>query len=125
MKVALDFDVVLVWAAGEEEVVVVLDPLEFVGDDDGAAELAVFEGAGVAASWMEGNVSVFSFFPFYLFGIRGTVRRGILTFHVRNEHISALVHGTHELLLKIREAPADLSDIAPWLPLHGIHEHSP
>jgi hypothetical protein len=30
--------------------VIVLDPLEFVGDDDGAAELAVFEGARVAAT---------------------------------------------------------------------------
>ena len=28
----------------EEEVVVVLDVLEFVGDDDGTAGLAVFEG---------------------------------------------------------------------------------
>jgi len=44
-EVALDLDKVLLLAGREEEVVVVLDPLEFVRDDDGAAELAVFEGA--------------------------------------------------------------------------------
>lgn len=32
------------WPRGCEEVVVVLDVLEFVGDDDRAAGLAVFEG---------------------------------------------------------------------------------
>lgn len=30
---------------------IVLDPLEFVGNNDGAAELAVFEGTGVGASF--------------------------------------------------------------------------
>jgi hypothetical protein len=40
-EVALDLDVVLRWAVGAEEVVVVLDVLQFVCDDDGAACLAV------------------------------------------------------------------------------------
>lgn len=49
-EVALDFDKVLIRAVAAEEVVVVLDPLQLVRDDDGAAQLAVFEGARVAAS---------------------------------------------------------------------------
>lgn len=50
-EVAGDEDVVLPGAGVDEEVVVVLDPLELVREDDGAAELAVFEGAGVGAAW--------------------------------------------------------------------------
>lgn len=50
-EVALDFDVVLRGAVGAEQVVVVLDVLQFVGDDDGAAGLAVFEGGGVGTAW--------------------------------------------------------------------------
>jgi hypothetical protein len=49
-EVTLDFDEVLVGAVGAEKVVVMLDPLEFVADDDRAAELAVFEGARVRAA---------------------------------------------------------------------------
>lgn len=51
-EVALDFDVVLRLAVGAEEVVVVLDVLQFVGDDDGVAGLAVFQRSGVGSAWV-------------------------------------------------------------------------
>jgi len=41
-EVALDLDEVLVRARGDQKVVVVLDILQLVRDDDGAAGLAVF-----------------------------------------------------------------------------------
>lgn len=50
-EVALDLDVVLQRAGGDEEVVVVLDVLQFVNHGDGGAGLAVFEGGGVGAAW--------------------------------------------------------------------------
>ena len=46
----MDLDEVLVWAGGLEEVVVVLDVLEFVRDYDGVAGLSVFEGGGECAA---------------------------------------------------------------------------
>lgn len=46
-EIALNFDIVLVAAVGAEEVVVVLNPLEFVGYDDRTAKLAVFQRARV------------------------------------------------------------------------------
>lgn len=49
-EVALDFNVVLVGPGRDEEVVVVLDVLEFVRDDDGVAGLAIFEGSRVRPS---------------------------------------------------------------------------
>lgn len=49
-KVAFYFDEVLIGAVAAEEVVVMLDPLQFVGHDYRAAELTVLEGARVTAS---------------------------------------------------------------------------
>ena len=49
-EVAFYFDEVLVRTIATEQVVVVLDPLQFVRDDHRAAELAVFERAGVATT---------------------------------------------------------------------------
>lgn len=49
-EVALHFDVVLRIAVGAEEVVVMLDILQFVGDDNGVACLAVFQRGGVGAA---------------------------------------------------------------------------
>lgn len=44
-EVALDFDVVLLWSRRDQEVVVVLDELEFMREHDGATGLSVFERA--------------------------------------------------------------------------------
>ena len=41
-EVSFDFDEVLVGAIGSEEVVMVLDPLHFVDEDYGVADLSVF-----------------------------------------------------------------------------------
>ena len=49
VEIAFDFDIILIGAAGFEEVVMVLNPLELVRDDDRTAELTVFEGAGIAS----------------------------------------------------------------------------
>ena len=49
-EVAFYLDEVLVGAVGAEKVVVVLNPLQFVRHNHGAAELPVFERSGVAAS---------------------------------------------------------------------------
>lgn len=54
-KVALNFDVVLVRATGDEKVVVMLDVLKFMGDNDRLASLAVFEGCRVGPAWREGK----------------------------------------------------------------------
>ena len=44
-EISLDFDEVLVGAVGKEEVVVVLDPLQFMTDNHRVAELSVFQRA--------------------------------------------------------------------------------
>ena len=49
-EVALDLDVVLLRAGRDQEVVVVLDVLQFVGDDDGATGLSVFQRCGIGAA---------------------------------------------------------------------------
>lgn len=49
-EVALDFDIVLRRAVGAEEVVVVLDVLEFVCDDNRAAGLTILERGRVGAA---------------------------------------------------------------------------
>lgn len=46
-KVTLDFNVILVGPTGQKEVVMMLDVLEFMGDNDGFASLAIFQGCGV------------------------------------------------------------------------------
>ena len=46
-KVTLDFNVILVGPTGHKEVVMMLDVLEFMGDNDGFASLAIFEGRRV------------------------------------------------------------------------------
>ena len=46
-KVALDFNVILVGPTGHKEIVMMLDVLEFMGDNDGFASLAIFEGRRV------------------------------------------------------------------------------
>lgn len=49
-KVAFDLDVVLLRTRRDEQVVVVLNILQFVGDNNGVAGLTVFQGCRIGAS---------------------------------------------------------------------------
>lgn len=110
-EVALDFDKILIGAVAAEEVVVVLDPLQLVRDNDGAAELAVFEGARVAASYV-------------MLALVWTGSSGH-TLGVCNKHVVALVDGPEKLLLEVWIRPPQLPDVAPGFPLCGVKQSSP
>jgi hypothetical protein len=50
-EIPLDFDEVLFGAVGQEEVVVMLNPLQFMTYDHGATELSVLQRARVTSAW--------------------------------------------------------------------------
>ena len=50
-EISFDFNEILIVAVGSEEIVVVLDPLQFVDEDDAMTDLPVFQGAGIASTW--------------------------------------------------------------------------
>lgn len=51
-KVSFDFDIVLCRTICDEEVVMMLDPLQFVADNYRAAELPVFERTRITSTWV-------------------------------------------------------------------------
>ena len=44
-KISFNFNIILIGTIGKQEIVVVLNPLQPVGDDDRATSLSVFQGA--------------------------------------------------------------------------------
>lgn len=104
-----------------------LDPLELVGDDDGAAELAVFEGAGVGTTCVSVLAKAYS--NGTVFKREGEFEKrdrsrigGRRTLRMRNEHIPALIHGPQKAILEVCLPPPQLPNITPTLPLRRIHQ---